>query len=218
MKNLINRALVAEKKLIILFAAVLMAVGASAQRKNATAEDWSYFQQKGCTLKLEYYGLYKDGVEQNKIYPQGKNQGEYCVLKGNTIFHKNTLDGDFFYDFRIDGQYLYLSNKVVLKKEGGIKGFDPDYDNWLRLVWVERQGGKITLFTYDKYNTYRYFTTDNPGLELPNGLVLYNIHLGDSYDQVIASLKSQGIEYKEASNGSRIKCFSWFFPFYAFQI
>lgn len=52
------------RKQIILLIAVLMSIAAMAQRRNATAEDWHYFQQKGCTLKLENYGLYQNGTEQ----------------------------------------------------------------------------------------------------------------------------------------------------------
>lgn len=198
------------RKLFVLVFAATLAIGAMAQRRNATAEDWHYFQQKGCTLKLERYGLYQNGTEQNKIYPQGKNLNEYCILRTSTMLHKNTLDGDYMYDFKIDGQYLRLSTRVYLKEEGGVKGFDPDYDNWIRLVWVEQKGDKTILFTYDKYGTYRYFTTSNPEQKLPNSLC--GFFLNESYSQVIASLKSQKINY-EITKDNYIQCLEGVFTF-----
>ncbi|MBR6018310.1 MAG: hypothetical protein IK073_06785 [Paludibacteraceae bacterium] len=146
------------KRLVFLFSVMCaIAISASAQRLTGSADAWLKFQREQCVFRLTAYGLYEDGIEKNRIVPQGKNANEGIGFDNADHFYQlNTLDGSFIYDCRINGQYLYLTNqKRVLN--GQQVGFDPQYYNWIKLLWYENHNGKFILFTVDSMNTYRYF-------------------------------------------------------------
>ena len=145
------------KKFIFIFA--MMWIGLmplDAQRIYFADGPWKSFMGQRCAFELVAFGAYSNGVEINRVYPQGTNAHEGMVLVANQYYHVNTLDGDFVYDAKADGQYLRLSNKSR-KNANGINVVDYQHSSWIKLIWCENGSNGMMLFTVDSYGTYRYF-------------------------------------------------------------
>jgi len=131
-------------------------LSASAQRIYSSDGAWTSFMKQQCVFRLVAYGAYSNGVETNRYYPQGKNADEGIVLSLGECYHLNTLDGDFVYGVKIDGEYLRIFNKRR-KVGNNITTFDSQFSSWIKLIWCENRDNGMMLFTVDSYGTYRYF-------------------------------------------------------------
>lgn len=129
--------------------------GSTQSQQNAL--DWS--QYIGYEWTLLEYGLYQDGRCVNRFVPCKANGNEnesvrtYDTKSSKSMFWENTGDGDFTYEYKINGSYIYLYH------ENG------EQASWLCLKRVETVtvGSEkyYKLFTVDKFDTYRYFLVDN---------------------------------------------------------
>jgi len=111
---------------------------------SAYAQSWNSLVGK--RLPLLRYGLYENGAEKNSFTPSqaNRNQGEFIQLNANgTLFWGSSGNGSQTYNYRIDGKFLYLTGN--------------NNNTWLR---CDRNDGN-TIFTVDRYNTYRYYSLNN---------------------------------------------------------
>lgn len=104
-------------------------------------------------LKLESYGLYKNGKEINKYYPKTE---ETLWFGNGKVSHLGTMDGHFIYDAKIEGVYLYLTNQEK-KTDSGWKVVDRNYFSWIKFVRGEIKGNDYIVFTISKEGIYRYY-------------------------------------------------------------
>jgi len=142
------------KKLFVLIMLLSLELcPAQAQRIYFKDGAWQSFMNQRSAFELVCYGLYSNGVEKNRFYPNGTNANERIALVPNRFFHVNTLDGDFVYTAKIDGEYLYLSNRT----RTDVKSEPQTGSSWIKLIWCENGNNGMTLFTVDSFGIYRYF-------------------------------------------------------------
>ena len=146
------------KKILIFILLICGNILMSGQRTEGSENIWLSFQRNRCVFELMYFGGYKEGVEQNRFYPQNVNKNECLALIDNSFYHLGTLDGDFVYEPDIQGSTIYLSNKRRVVGSN-VVSVDTNYSGWIKLVWKENREGKVIIYTIDKFGTYRYFQT-----------------------------------------------------------
>ena len=150
------------KKLFLFFPFLLTTLGVNGQRTEDCNKMWSEIINDGYYLSLQSYGLLSNGVEVNKLVPSEitQNKGEHIWFDDKNFYWMATADGNYIFEYKIDGQYLYYSNKQSIDREGRVKEYQPDFSSWLKIDKYERLNGNKFLkyiFTTSKEGTYRYF-------------------------------------------------------------
>ncbi len=109
-------------------------------------------------MLLQQYGQYQDGRVVNINIPstQVGNAHEYIKLKKGRLYWMNTVEGNFVYDYEVDGQYIRLSNKRTLK--GKYPVVCDAFTIEMTMLWAE--GTDWYFQTVDNKGTYRFYRVD----------------------------------------------------------
>lgn len=151
------------KRIAIFVVLLVLQVSASAQVIDRDCDQmWNEILSNGYYLSLQSYGLYKDGKEVNRFQPskKTKNENEYMWLTDDNLCWACSSEGNLIYDYKIEGPYLYFSNKRILDKKNRVAKRFPDYSSWIKIEYCELVGGTSiirSIFTTSKEGTYRYF-------------------------------------------------------------
>jgi len=122
---------------------------------------WNEIVSNGYYLSLQSYGLYQNGKEVNRFQPSKKtnNEDECMWLTDDYLCWASSVEGNLMFDYKIEGPYLYYSNKRVLDKKDRVAQRFPDYSSWIKIEYCELVSGTAIIkyiFTTSKEGTYRY--------------------------------------------------------------
>ncbi len=139
----------------------------SAQNNTApgNAETWNTLINQKAGLGLISYGLYKNGREMTRLTPSKRNHNrDECLVLGNKhILWLYSADGNYIFDYQVEGDKLILTNRRKCNENGVPTSVSDGFSTYVQMI--EYKFTNVTLvksiitdiLTVDKYSTYRHF-------------------------------------------------------------
>lgn len=155
-------------KLLAVISAFLCTLNMFAQSSSSN-EVWPHFDESSLkemvksmmsddyskALHLEEWGFMN--AQGKRINPHAcSEKNQTWLLLPDNMQHINTDDGTFYYDAKIKGDKIILTNQSKLTADG-MKNTNPNYKGWIKLVSVKTK--PLRYLTVDNLGVYRIFTS-----------------------------------------------------------
>lgn len=139
----------------------------SAQSKTAPGNEeiWNSLINQKAGLGLSSYGHYANGREIDRQKPSKRNHNrDECLVLGNRhIWWLYSADGNFIFDYHVEGNKLVLTNRRRCNKKGNPISVSDGSSTYLQMIeykYIEYSLGQAIItdiLTVDNISIYRHF-------------------------------------------------------------
>lgn len=159
------------KRLLLFSLSTMFCLAVHSQQCEGCARGWAIATESKCKMLLQNYGQYQDERLVNISIPsrQNGNANEYIRLKKGHLYWMNTAEGNFVYDYKVEGQYLRLSNKRTLRAKHPVASDSLTIE--MTKLWAE--GTDWYFQTVDNNGIYRLYRVD---AKRKRSMEIYNYH------------------------------------------